>query len=67
MVTLGFPSGSVVKKLPTEQKTLVLSLGQKDALEEGMASYSGILAWGIPSTEGPGGLPSIGSQRVRHD
>ena len=67
MVTLGFPSGSVVKNLPTEQKTLVLSRGQKDALEKGMATYSSILAWRIPSTEEPGGLQSIGSRRVRHD
>ena len=67
MVTLGFPSGSVVNNLPTEQKTLVLSRGQKDVLEEGMVTYSGILAWRIPSTEEPGGLQSIGSQRVRHD
>ena len=67
MVTLGFPSGSVVKNLPTEQQTLVLSRGQKDALEKGMAIYSSILAWRIPSTEEPGGLQSIGSQRVGHD
>ena len=40
-------------------------LGQKDPLEEGTAIS--ILAWGIPWTEQPGGLQSIGSQRVRHD
>ena len=67
MVTLGFPSGSVVKNLSTEQETLVISLCQKEALEDGMVTCSGILAWRIPLTEEPGGLQSIGSQRVRHD
>ena len=43
------------------------SLGQEDALEEGMATHSSILAWRIPGTEEPGGLQSRGSQRVRHD
>ena len=41
--------------------------GQEDSLEEGMASHSSILAWKIPWTEEPGGLQSMGSQRVRHD
>ena len=45
----------------------VRSLGQEDPLEEGMATYSNILAWRIPWTEEPGGLWSIGSQRVGHD
>ena len=49
------------------QETQVLSLGQKDPLEEGMATHSRILASRIPWTEEPGGLQSIGSQRVRHD
>ena len=40
---------------------------QEDPLEEGMATQSSVHAWRIPWTEGPGGLPSIGSQRVRHD
>ena len=38
-----------------------------DALEEEMATHSSVLAWGIPGTAGPGGLPSMGSHRVRHD
>ena len=42
-------------------------LGQKDPLEEGMATHSSILAWRIPRTEEPGRLQSIGSQRVGHD
>ena len=39
----------------------VLSLGQKDLLEKGMATHSGILAWSIPWTEEPGGRQSMGS------
>ena len=45
----------------------VRSLRQEDFLEEGMATHSSIIAWGMPWTEEPGGLWSIGSQRVRHD
>ena len=41
--------------------------GREDPLEEGTANHSSILAWRIPWTEGPGGLQSIGSERVRHD
>ena len=43
------------------------SLGQEAPLEEGMATHSCVLAWRIPWTEEPGGLQSMGSQRVRHD
>ena len=66
----GFPGGSAVKNPPSmqaPQETQVRSLGQKDPLEEGMATHSSILAWRIPWTEEPGGLQSIGSQRVGHD
>ena len=63
----GFPGGSAVKNLPAMQETWVGSLGWEDPLEEGMATHSGILAWRIPWTEEPGGLPSIGSQRAGHD
>ena len=42
-------------------------LGQEDPLEEGTATPSSILAWRIPWTEEPGGLWSIGSQRVEHN
>ena len=45
----------------------ILSLGQEDPLEEGMATHSSILAWRTPCTEEPGGLQSIGLQRVGHD
>ena len=56
-----------VKNLPTIQETWVRFLGREDTLEKGMATYSSILAWGIPRTEKPGELQSMGSQRVGHD
>ena len=46
---------------------LVQSLGREDPLEAGMATHSSILAWRIPWKEEPGGLQSMGSQRVRHN
>ena len=49
------------------QETLVQSLGQEDPLEKEMTTYSSILAWEIPWTEEPGGLQSVGSQRVSYD
>ena len=61
----GFHGGSVVKNPPAMQETQVQSLGQEDPLEEEMATHSSILAWRIPGTEEPGGLQSMGSQRVR--
>ena len=61
----GLPSGSLVKNLPAVQETQVWSLSWKDPLWEGMATNSSIFAWRIPRTEEPGGLESIGSQRVR--
>ena len=57
----------MVKNLPAMQETWVRSLGQEDPLEKGMATRSSVLAWGIPWTEEPGGLPSTGSQRVGQD
>ena len=48
------------------QETLVWSLGQEDALEEGIATHSRILAWRIPRTKESGELQSMGSQRVGH-
>ena len=56
----------MVKNPPTIQETRVRSLGWEDPLEKGMATHSSILAWRIPWTEEPGGLQSMGSQRVRH-
>ena len=55
----------MVKNLPSMCETWVLSLGRGDPLEKGMATHSSILAWRIPWTEAPGGLQSMGSQRVR--
>ena len=57
----------LIKNLPAVQETLVRSLVQEDPLEKEMATHSCILAWRIPWTEEPGGLQSMGSQRVRHD
>ena len=56
-----------VKSLPAVQETQVLSLGQEDPVEKEMATCFSILTWKIPWTEEPGGLQSIGSQKVRHD
>ena len=49
------------------QETWVPSLGQEKPLKEEMATHLSILAWEIPWREEPGGLQSMGSQRVRHD
>ena len=49
------------------QETWARSLGRENPLEEDMATHSSILAWKIPWTKEPGGLQSIGSQKVRHD
>ena len=57
----------MVKNQPAVQETGVLTLGQEDPLEKGMATYSSILAWRIPRTKEPGGLQSMGSQRIGHD
>ena len=57
----------MVKSPPAMLKTQVGSLGLEDLLEKGMATHSSILAWKIPWTEEPGGLQSMGSQRVGHN
>ena len=56
-----------IKLLSTMQETRVKSLGWEDLLEKEMATHSSILAWKIPWTEKPGGLQSMGSQRVGHN
>ena len=56
-----------IEYLPAVQETWVWSLGREDPLEKEMATHSSILAWRISWTEEPGGLQSMGSQRVRHD
>ena len=56
-----------VKNLPAIQETSIRSLGWESPLEEGMATHSNIVVWRIPWAEQPGGLLSIGSERVRFD
>ena len=63
----GLPQGSKVKYPPATQETWVRPLRGKIPLDEGMGTYSSILARRIPWTEKPGGLWSTGSQRVRYD
>ena len=58
---------ATVKSLPTIRETQVQSLSQEDPLEKEMATHSSMLAWKISRTEKPGGLQSVGPQRVRHD
>ena len=53
-----------VKRLPAMPETWVRSLGLENPLEKEMATQSSILAWEISQTEEPGGLQSMGSQRV---
>ena len=57
----------LVKNLPAMWETWVRTLGQEDPMEKEMATHSNLLAWRIPWTEEPGGLQSMGSQRVRYD
>ena len=63
---LGASLAQMVKSLPAMQEAWVQSLGQQDPLEREMATYSSILAWRIPCIEEPGGLQSMGLQRVGH-
>ena len=55
-----------VKSLPAMQETQVQSLSQEDPLEKEMATHSSSLAWKIPRMEEPGGLQSMGLQRIGH-
>ena len=57
----------IVKKSPAMQETRVLSLGWEDPLEKRMVTQSSILAWRTAWMEEPGGLQSMGMQRVKHD
>ena len=56
-----------VKNLPAMEEAQVRSLGLEDSLEKGMATHASILSRRIPWTEEPGGLQSVGLQRVRHN
>jgi len=60
---LGFPGGSDIKEYACNAG----DLGQEDPLEKEMATHSSILAFRIPWTEEPGGLQSIGSQKVGYN
>ena len=64
---VGFLVAQMVKNLPAAQETWVQSLGWEDPLEKEVAAHSSILAWEMPWTEEPGGLPSMGVTRVGHD
>ena len=55
-----------VKNPHAMQETRVQSLGQEDLMKKGMAIHSSIPAWRILWTEEPGGLQSVGLQRVGH-
>ena len=55
----------MLKNLPAMQEMPVRSLGQKDPLEDEMATHSSIFAWRSPQTEEPGRLQSMGSQKSR--
>ena len=61
-----FPVAQMVTNLPAMQETQDQSLGQEDPLEKKMAIHPSVCAWRIPWIEDPGGLQSMGSQRVRH-
>ena len=67
LFTLYRSFGSVVKNPPAVQEIELQSLVQEDPLEKEMATHSSVLAWRIPGTGEPGGLPSMGSHRVGHD
>ena len=65
--TINFLVAQRAKNLLAMWEIQVRSLGQEDPPEKGMATHSSTLAWRIPWTEEPGGLQSMGSQKVRHD
>ena len=63
---MGFPGGSALKKLPANADVGLIP-GSGRAPGEEMATFSSIPAWEVPWTEESSGLPSMGSQRLRHD
>ena len=67
LATGSHPGGSVVKNLPANEGDMGLISGSGRSPGEGMAPYSSVLAWRVPWTEKPGGLQSMGSQRVGHN
>ena len=64
---IGLPRWLSAKESACNEETRISSLGQEDALEKEMATFSSILVWEIPWTKEPGRLQSMGSQRVRHN
>ena len=62
-----FPVAQMVKNLPAIQESWVQSLGQEDPLQKETATHFSILAWRIQWTEEPGGLQSMGLQKVGHN
>ena len=67
LVTNDFLGSSNGKNQPAMRETWIRFLSRDDPLEKGMAAHSSILVWRIPRTEEPGGLQSMGSERVGHD
>ena len=67
IILLFFPGGSLVKNPPANAGVAGSISGLEDPLDEEVAAHSSILAWKIPWTEEPGGLQSMGSQRVQRD
>ena len=63
----GFPGGSDGKESACNAGDPGSILGSGRSPGEGMTTHSSVVAWRIPRTEEPGGLQSMGSQRVRHD
>ena len=67
VVCLGYPGGSVVKNPPANAGDTGSIPGSGNSLEKEMTTHSSAVAWEIPWIEQPGGLQSMGSQRLRHD
>ena len=67
LLSMGLPGGSVVKNLSANAGDAGLILGWEDPLEKEIAAQSSILAWEITWTEEPGGIQSMGSQKVGYD
>ena len=65
----GLLGGTMVNNLPTNvgDACSIPEMGRTPGEEKEMATHSSILAWRIPETGEPGGLPSMGSHRVGHD
>ena len=64
---MAFQGGSVVKYPPDNSGDVGSIPGLGRFPEKEMATHSSVFAWEIPWTEEPGGLQSMGSQRVKHD